>query len=347
VPSHQKPCELSKTVEPNPSPDTLAILLGASHWPDLGISGGEQFSNSFHDFQAYLRNQNGLALPDSHIFSEFDKASSVGTVTSGIIDFLRRHRTNEGQRIRTVLLYLLGQGEYSDEFYFAMSSSRKNQYQTTFFSAKGISQLLLEEARPCSHYVIIDTCHAGAAANILWKSPRGACLLCSSRANELSQSIDNSSSNHVRTQFSGAFLDILMNGESDKSASDQGSSRLSFEALGALLGQRVRALHGPKAVLPEVRAAGGPRLEAIAWLPVVSSVANGNPVREVPIGAIEPMFATAQVDHPVQNRDALSLWNEKLAYLQKEEVIIYSPAQKFSILKQIEHAKKKIQELSE
>lgn len=255
--------------------DVLAILLGASHWPELGIGGGSSFENSFDDFRAYLRHPDGLGLPKSHIYDEFDSASSPGAVTSAIIDFFRKHRANDGTVIRKVLLYLVGQGElFEGEFYFALCSSRRNQYQNTFFSASGIARLLHEEARPCSHYVIIDACHSGAAGNITWKSPKGACLLASARASELSLAKNNSSQGRERTQFTGAMLDVLTGDEEvgdSESHDGQKPTFLSFDMLSNRIQTRVERLHGDKAVLPELRAVGGPRLERIAWLPLVSA----------------------------------------------------------------------------
>jgi hypothetical protein len=255
-----------------PSTDALAILIGASEWPELGIGGGQSFKNSFDDFRAYLSHPNGLALPASHFYAEFDSASSPGAVTSAIIDFFRKHRANDGTVIRKVLLYLLGQGElFEGDFYFALCSSRRNQYQNTFFSASGISKLLKEEARPCGHYVIIDACHAGAAGNISWGSPKGACLLASARASELSQAKNNSPHGHERTQFTGAMLDVLTGEDVGGSESHNGQKPtvLSFDVLSSRIQTRVEHLHGDKAVLPELRAVGGPRIERIAWLPMV------------------------------------------------------------------------------
>ena len=43
---------------------------------------------------------------------------------------------------------------------------------------------------------------------------------------------------------------------------------------------------------------------------------------------------------------ALAIWQEKLAYFQEQEAITADPAQKFALRKQIEEAKRQIQELS-
>ncbi len=45
-------------------------------------------------------------------------------------------------------------------------------------------------------------------------------------------------------------------------------------------------------------------------------------------------------------QDALSIWREKLAHLERELAIASDPAQKFSLQHQIEEAKEKIAELS-
>ena len=57
--------------------DTLAILLGASSWPDLDLDlDGEPFENSFFDFDEYLRRPDGLALTDKTIFKRFNSTET-------------------------------------------------------------------------------------------------------------------------------------------------------------------------------------------------------------------------------------------------------------------------------
>ena len=288
------------------SEDTIAILLGASSWPDLEIPRGESFLNSFEDFKSYLGNPEGLALPDSHVLSIFDTSDSTDTITGRVLDFLNQHGASKGKIVHNLIVYLLGQGHiWEGEFYFGIHRSRRDQYPTTFFPANGIAKMITEGARNCCQYIIIDACHSAAAEKASWMLPKGACLLCSARDSDLSKSKSLTSSSRIRTQFSGALLDILYGLNGTESAEvDQISSpkKYSFETLHELIKKRVKKLYGVNAVLPELRSVKGPRIEGIPLFPKVSVVPNSE------IGEkVERAFRAIEINKNSPTADEIAL----------------------------------------
>ena len=259
---------------PTSASETVAILIGATEWPDLGISGGDSFRNSFSDFKSYLCHPRGLALADRDILEIFDSLDSPATITVRIIDFLQGFVASSNAPDRNVILYLLWQGQlWEGQFYFALRQSKRNQYPTTFLSAAGITSLLTEEARSCRHFVIVDACHAAAIEHSKWNSPKGACVLSSSRATDLSQARSSrGSSSDIRTQFTGAMLDVLSGLDQPSATGTTQPELLSFETLKDRIWTRTKELHGQAAVLPELRTVSGrPTIQATPLFPVVAS----------------------------------------------------------------------------
>lgn len=82
-------------------------------------------------------------------------------------------------------------------------------------------------------------------------------------------------------------------------------------------------------------------LEALALRITVADEASAQP----PLGVASPQDETVAGPRAPRSRGELVIWQEKLDYFQQQERVTSKPAQKFSLKKLIEEAKRKIGEL--
>lgn len=225
---------MSNPALPPTPPTTLAIILGASAWPDSpGLHSSKAFAVAGQGFKNYIFSQKGLALPKENVCDLFDKKTSASDQSGELARFLKR-RTKElnvaGQAARDVLVYFVGHGGFpnsSDDFYLLPRLANENFLRGTGIHIQALADALEEEARLLRWYVILDCCYSAAALRVFMGGPdqvavekaqmafrrsstpgKGVALFCSSDRNTPSRLLPNESC----TTFSRALLDALRNG---------------------------------------------------------------------------------------------------------------------------------------
>lgn len=237
---------------------TLAIILGASEWPDYApepdatSSRSRSFAASANDFRDYLLSSK-FSLPRSNILYLFDSAESPGALLADIGNFLK------DREIKDIIIYYVGHGGFEGErFYLTIKDTKEICLGSSSISCDALANVL-DEITPFSrHYIILDCCFAATAVkyfqsqNIadlafkqledLNKPSRGRALLCSASKNNPSLAPKDLQ----YTMFSGALLKVLRDGDGSN------KERLSFKDIKILIERILRRDFTNKAVRPEI-----------------------------------------------------------------------------------------------
>ncbi len=260
-----------------PSPETtLAILLGAENspkWPALDSS--PAFEHSARKYEEYLKDAQGLNLPEQNVKNLFNKEGAPGDLTRVIREFLRERQETLGRAGRAatdLLLYHVGHGDFVGEkqaYHLVLRDSDEDDRETTTLAITALASILRDNARSLRKYLILDACFAAAATPTFQSvngkeikkqteaaflteaaSPsqelpsRGVALLCSSSRERRSKA----PAGQKCTMFSEALLEVLTRGVPGA------TERLTLRAVGEKTVELILAKHKDEAVRPEVHA---------------------------------------------------------------------------------------------
>lgn len=252
----------SKTAMPDDQPSRiLAILLGASTFPNSKLPGGKAFYNSATDLQEYLEDARGLGLPRENVLSLFDvsDAPSVQLIEAG--KWLRE-RTREPARggcdPTDLLIYYVGHGLFArgdqQAYCLATRSTHDMNQGATSIRASDLAGTIRENAAFVRRYLILDCCFSASilkefqsgavtavSVQIRNEFQRGTALLCSSSAGEVSKAPQEL----VHTMFSHALIQSLRQGHRAC------GPRLSISELGDVIKERISRSYA-EGVRPEV-----------------------------------------------------------------------------------------------
>src|ERR1700691_1683641 len=237
-----------------------AIVLGAGNFrrsPSLNRAG---FSASAKDFVSYLIDERLFALPSGDLLDLFDSDMSPGDQIERMCDFLDRSAGDSGSDGRDVLLYYVGHGGFvgmNKDYFLSVAVTREGFEGPTAIRMADLSSALRDHAGGARKYLILDCCFAASAFAQFQDSglsgvicsqtldplpPRGTALLCSSGSRQVSLSPCGES----HTLFSGAFLEVLRNGEVS------GRAAFSLEDVGRRVKSLLKARCPEDWVRPEV-----------------------------------------------------------------------------------------------
>lgn len=250
----------------------IAVVIGASEWPDLGSgfdSGRAAFVHSAEGFRDYLTDPEGLALAPQDLLWLFDSPdSSVAQLTS-----IREHvsqclAAEEDRHGRGVWLfcYYVGHGAFagpSNTYCLLLrSTQRRPLTEDTSLRLPTFAEVLRDAAPRSQRVVFLDSCFSAAAVQS-FQAPveqvtatkvresvadQGVALLCAASA------YDAASFTQDRTKFTGAMLDVLTAGEPVP------ERQLSLRRICELTQHRLEDLYGEDASRPQCHApnqAGG------------------------------------------------------------------------------------------
>jgi uncharacterized protein (DUF2252 family) len=259
---------------------TIAVVLGASDWPMYtAFEPIPSCERSCADFVSYLKNENGLALPEDNIKVLFDLSDDAPRMLRAIRNFIReRQKTlqSENVPVTDLLIYYVGHGGVSfdsNAFFLAIRATDEDDPLGTSITADSLGKIVRDVAAPFRNFLILDCCFAAsmsrvflsggplgvAAAQLREKIPPtgdesalrfgkwplyGTALLCASGSTEPARVIPG----YSHTMFTGALLDVLGEGDSG------GPEWLSLTDVQALIRRRLQQLYETKAVLPQVHA---------------------------------------------------------------------------------------------
>src|SRR5215469_16375856 len=118
--------------EPPPPDTTLAVILGASSWPEYpGFQPSAAFRESAEAIRAYLLDQSGLALPRRNLKFLFDTYDDPPVVLDEIRRFIRtrgKELTEAETPPRDLIVYYVGHGGFgnlSSFFFLTIRSTRE------------------------------------------------------------------------------------------------------------------------------------------------------------------------------------------------------------------------------
>lgn len=246
---------------------TLAIVLGASEWPEYDLlTGSPAFRNSAHDLAKYFLASDGLNLAPDNLLDLFDDDSAASVQNRRIGRFLKdRGAALKGARsgVNDLLIVYIGHGGFvpndRDAYFLALRTTQKDAEGVSGYRVSDLAKTVLDSARFARRYLIFDCCFSASAYSSFQSSGplalarvktldvfpnRGTALLCSSGSRDPSKA----PAGQRYTMFSDALLKVLRDG----SPFHTGSRWLSLEDLGDAVREMVRESYPEKAVRPEV-----------------------------------------------------------------------------------------------
>lgn len=294
------------------SESSLAIILGASEWPNLeGLPKSTTFRNSASAVAHYLVRSTGLGLPYSHVLDLFDDDGPNTGQLQAIEEFLRSHTSAVGdaKNLRNLLVYYVGHGAFvgpGREYILAIRSTRSSENAASSIRMSDLASILLTEARQLRRFLILDCCFAAAAfvefqssvsaavsTQTLDSFPaRGTSLLCAASRRSVALSDDRQG----RTMFSGALIDVLTTGVRGL------DEHLSLTEVGEATWQELRNTFHENAVRPEVHSPDR-REGAVADVPLFPNPvelqrrAEAEAAAETQRGTVERDSSTKEARH--------------------------------------------------
>ena len=154
-----------------PSPQTtLAILLGASEWPESpDFHGSAAFVNVANDFKAYLLNPQQFGLPNENFLDLFDTEQGPDKIDRAIRHFLDQRTLamqQAGKAPRDLLFYFVGHGGFvgrRSEYYLAVRCTSSDSPGASGIRIESLATTLTDRARYLRRLIILDCCYAAAA----------------------------------------------------------------------------------------------------------------------------------------------------------------------------------------
>jgi hypothetical protein len=221
-----------------PSPQTtLAILLGASEWPESpDFPGSKAFANAMSSFRSYLFDPRRFGLPKENALDLFDDSSGPHVINRKIRQFLDSKIAEmklAGNVAKDLLLYFVGHGGFvgrNSDYYLAVHCTSTEDARLSGIPMESLASTLTDKARYLRRIIILDCCYAAAAfTSFQAEGPaklgidqtfhafekkaktvgKGTTLLCSSGKDVASQIAQDQSC----TMFSKALLRVLFTGD--------------------------------------------------------------------------------------------------------------------------------------
>ena len=242
---------------------TLAVILGASHFPDAPrLADGRAFYNSAADLREYLFDERGLAIPRRNLLWLFDDSRAPSDQVMEIARFLSRRSSelkSEGERAENLFIYYVGHGLFTrrDQMYsLAVRSTNEINEDASSMRSSDLASVIKEHAAFVRRYLVFDCCFSASIYQEFQGGPldavrvtiqhelprRGTALLCSSS----SQAVSLAPRGISHTMFSGALIKSLHDGHTGF------GPQLSFNELADLVREHLRTDYPQDWVRPEV-----------------------------------------------------------------------------------------------
>jgi hypothetical protein len=207
---------------------TLAVILGASEFPDLGMTSDNAFLAAAEAFTAYLRDASGYGLPEENLHNCFNFLGGIDALYRSVGNFAQNRIVDlqsQEYDVIDILIYYVGHG-YADlkqRYHLALRSTRKVNYEYTSLTVDAIFREFTGVSNKLRLFLILDACFAGEVLKQLQsasvidplvqqlrqeKPTRGSAVLCSSPPDLASLTL----SDHSNTQFTSALVAVLRSG---------------------------------------------------------------------------------------------------------------------------------------
>lgn len=261
--------------EPSPQ-TTVAILLGASNWPEHSqLEGSLAFHASANKIRNYFRNPDLFGLPSENWLDLFDQhqenPNEVDLRISRFLSSRLAQMKQAGTPAKDLLFYYIGHGVFTPDseqaYHLAIRSTRKENIGASAVAMASLAYTLKTQARYLRRIVILDCCFAAKAFPHLAQSAaveqaallqtqaafeekrkgsgfpkKGTTLLCSSGPRELSFLLPDESG----TMFSDALIRVLTKGD----VHQPGRTHLSLHELKSLTEEALQTETNGSAPMP-------------------------------------------------------------------------------------------------
>jgi Leucine-rich repeat (LRR) protein len=188
----------------------LAIIFGASQWPNLKFPDSSSTVNPFQAAAQGMRDYlvHSLQLPAENVLFDglFDSPAEPAAMVRTINAFLAKKTEKTELNDTDLFIYFVGHGalESGKDYYLCIHSTgeeRASQFDIEYLM--DVIKPVTTKLRYC--YIIIDACYSGGAYNALSNIKKvRTLLLCSSSRGERSQG-----ATEEITRFTGALLTVL------------------------------------------------------------------------------------------------------------------------------------------
>jgi hypothetical protein len=243
----------------------LAIIFGASKWPDLPMLGSSNaFTISAARMYNYLTDRAGLNLVPSFVKCLFDSKLTRDQLDLEIRSFLERHYVDGIPSFTDVIIYYTGHGDFTkgeQHFQVLLRSSNEKIEDFAGYTMRQLAATVNAAARKARKFVFLDCCYAAAAFSD-WQrqglqDPRraiefqaqehfpdsqeitGTVLFCACDERQWALFKDDQP-----TMFSGSLLNALVSGDNER------GKHLSVEDIYELTKEDILRQYGSEAVAP-------------------------------------------------------------------------------------------------
>jgi hypothetical protein len=208
--------QTSRLLEPPAAATTIAVLLGASEYPQKPEWSNPVLGTSARAFRDYLLSPEGFALTPGQILDLFDADTGSADQLFQVKEFLKA----AGAQVRDLVVYYVGHGVFDNgEYCLGIRATRRDHEFLTTIDSRKLARIIREGFGQRRIYVILDSCFAASAARD-WQGdeieaavrklsqplPRqGTAFLAAASKDDVTRAPRN----ERYTVFTGAILDAL------------------------------------------------------------------------------------------------------------------------------------------
>jgi formylglycine-generating enzyme required for sulfatase activity len=151
----------SSALEPPAAETTIAVLLGASEYPQKPAWSNPVLGTSARAFRDYLLSPTGFALMPHQVLDLFEAAAGPADQLFQIKEFLR----TAGARARDLIVYYVGHGGFdNDDYYLGIRNTQRDHEFITTIESRKLARIIRDGFGRKRVYVILDSCFAASAA---------------------------------------------------------------------------------------------------------------------------------------------------------------------------------------
>jgi formylglycine-generating enzyme required for sulfatase activity len=151
----------SSALEPPAAETTIAVLLGASEYPQKPAWSNPVLGTSARAFRDYVLSPTGFALMPGQVLDLFDAPAGPADQLFQIKAFLK----TAGGRARDLVVYYVGHGGFdNDEYYLGIRTTQHDHEFITTIESRKLARIIRDGFGRKRVYVILDSCFAASAA---------------------------------------------------------------------------------------------------------------------------------------------------------------------------------------
>jgi formylglycine-generating enzyme required for sulfatase activity len=151
----------SSSLEPPAAETTIAVLLGASEYPQKPAWSNPVLGTSARAFRDYVLSSTGFALMPGQVLDLFDAPGGPAEQLFQIKEFLK----TTGAHARDLIIYYVGHGGFdNDDYYLGIRNTQRDHEFITTIESRKLARIIREGFGRKRVYVILDSCFAASAA---------------------------------------------------------------------------------------------------------------------------------------------------------------------------------------